>query len=158
MEPDRPIDPKLAKIGFLAGLSTEDQKGLFAHASLRRFSRGEVVLAQGAQNDRLFLVEEGTLHVRKTAKERPVILGRLEPGAFFGEMSLFDPAPTSAEVTGATAGVLLEIGREDLDRYLDQRPEAARHLLSGLLALLARRLRDADDKIADAVRWGGLAR
>lgn len=150
------MDRILSKVGFLAGLSSEDQRGLFEHATRRTFAKGEVILAQGAQNDRLHLVETGTLHVRRRTEGHDVMLGRLEPGAFFGEMSLFDPAPTSAEVTGVVPGTLVEVTREALDRFMATRPAAAQLLLTALLALLSHRLRDADDRIADSVRWGGL--
>jgi CRP-like cAMP-binding protein len=153
------MDTALAKkIGFLSGLSDDDLAALLASARRVEFRKGEVLLAQGVSNDRLRIVAEGRLHARRRTEGEEALLGRIEPGDFFGEMSLFDPAPTSAEVAAVTGGVLLEIYRESLEKFLTDRPQATRPLLMGFLRDLSRRLRDAGSKIADALHWSRIAK
>ena len=48
-------------------------------------------------------------------KEREILLGRLEPGSFFGEISLFNPGPTTAAVRGVSNGDLLILRRDQFD-------------------------------------------
>lgn len=153
------MDQELARrIGFLSALSDEDRTALLGAAKRVAFAKGTVLLTQGAKNDRLFVVADGKLHVRAHREGEESLLGRLEAGDFFGEMSLFDPAPTSAEVAAVTSGTLLEISRESLETFLEERPAAARVLLMSFLKDLSKRLRDADAKLADALHWSRVAR
>ena len=144
------------KIGFLSGMTDGEVRDLIEGAEKRPFKKGEPVLLQGAVNASLFLVQDGLLHVRRKAAGTEVMLGRLEPGSFFGEMSLFDPGPTSAEVVGVMPGTLIQISREHLDAFTESHPGAARVLLTGILVEIVRRLRAADLRLADAAHWAGL--
>jgi CRP-like cAMP-binding protein len=55
-----------------------------------------------------------------------------------------------------TDGSLLEISRECLDEFLVKHPGPGVRLLRTVLRHLAKRLRHADERIADAVVWSGL--
>jgi CRP-like cAMP-binding protein len=101
---------------------------------------------------------KGLLHVRRYSKGRQVLLGRLGPGSFFGDMSIFDPGPTSAAVVATSEGQLVEISAAHLELFKQVRPAAAAELLTGLLELMAQRLRRTDDRLVEAIFWGGLLR
>lgn len=147
---------KTPEFDLIAALSVDEGGELLRSAKRVKFHSGDEVLAQGRSNGSLFVVEEGILHVRRIRARREVFLGRLQKGSFFGELSLFDPAPTSASVRAMSDGVLLEITGDCLKRFLDQRPGAGVHVLLSILRHLAARLRHADERIADAVVWSGL--
>ncbi|HSD11689.1 MAG TPA: cyclic nucleotide-binding domain-containing protein [Candidatus Binatia bacterium] len=121
-----------------------------------RFRSDEEILRQGQYNASLFLVEEGLLHVRREAKGRNVLLGRLEPGSFFGEISLFDPGPTTATVHALTDGELLELPRHRFDEFRNRCPSAGAVILLGILEQVAARLRRTDERLVDSIMWGGL--
>jgi CRP-like cAMP-binding protein len=153
------VDVKTAKkIGFLSQMADGELQALLADARRRPFRKGEPVILQGGFNASLYLVQDGVLHVRRKAGGHETMLGRLEPGSFFGEMSLFDPGPTSAEVVGVQPGTLIEVSRDHLDRFLESRPAAGRVLLTGVLAEMSKRLRAADERLADAAHWAGMLR
>lgn len=114
------------------------------------------ILNQDQLNSTLYVVMKGLLHVRRYAKGRQVLLGRLGPGSFFGDMSIFDPGPTSAAVVATSEGQLIEITNAHLERFKQVRPAAAAELLTGLLELMAQRLRRTDDRLVEAIFWGGL--
>jgi len=109
-------------------------------------------------NSSLYIVLSGLLHVRRHAQGRKVLLGRMGSGSFFGDVSIFDPGPTSAAVVAVEPGRLLEITGDHLRRFTEQRPSAAAALLSGLLELMAKRLRRTDDRLVDAIFWEGMMR
>lgn len=144
------------KLGPLARLSEDDIKALLGCARQRSFKADEVILEQDRLNSTLFIVMKGLLHVRRYAKGRQVLLGRLGPGSFFGDMSIFDPGPTSAAVVATAEGQLIEITSADLERFKGVRPAAAAELLTGLLELMAQRLRRTDERLVEAIFWGGL--
>lgn len=146
------------RVGFLSLLSDEDLSGLLACAQRIEFRKDQEILQQGQSNASLFVVHEGLLHARRRSRDRDVFLGRLEAGSFFGELSLFDPGPTTATVHAVADGTLLEISRSCLDDFLARHPAAGAQMLRGILKDVSHRLRRADERLADAVVWAGLLR
>jgi CRP-like cAMP-binding protein len=148
----------LRRFPLLRDLNSDDLDELTRCTRTVPFRKDDEVLAQGQRNGALYLVLDGLLHVRRRIKTRDVLLGRLEPGAFFGEISLFDPGPTTASVRALSEGELLEIGRPALARFRERRPAAAATVLMHLLEEMSKRLRRTDERLADSVLWGGLLR
>ncbi len=90
---------------------------------------GQPVVHQGEEGDSLFVVKEGTLEV-SIANEAGLstIVGRLNPGMFFAEMSLLTGAPRSATVVPSVDTVVFEITRDDLVPLMSRRPALADQL------------------------------
>lgn len=151
MEPSQ-----VKRVGLLQDFSDEDVAALLRCAGHRVFKKDEEVLQQGQRNASLFLVQEGLLHVRRRMKEREILLGRLEPGNFFGEITLFNPGPTTAAVRGISNGDLLILRRDQFDDFLSLRPHAGLQMVSRILAEMANRLRQTDERLFDTLMWGGL--
>lgn len=142
-----------------AGVSDHDLQLLAGFGKRRSFRTDEEILRVNQSNASLFIVEAGLLHVRRQSPTgRPLLLGRINAGQFFGEISLFDPGPTTASVVAVSDGTLIEIDRDSFAAFTQQNPEASSRLLLGMMSEMARRLRHADEKISDSVFWGGLIR
>jgi CRP/FNR family cyclic AMP-dependent transcriptional regulator len=151
------MDATLPKrIGLLHGLSDADLRALADCSNRIRFRTDQEILRQGHHNESLFLVEDGLLHVRREAKGHTVLLGRIEPGSFFGEISLFDPGPTTATVHAVTDGELIELRRHHFDDFRSRCPGASGQILLGILEQVAARLRRTDERLIDAITWGRL--
>jgi len=151
------MDASLTKrIGLLSDLSAADLQVLADCSERLRFRAEQEVLHQGQHNASLFLVQEGLLHVRREAKGHNVLLGRLAPGSFFGEISLFDPGPTTAAVRAVTDGDLVALHRDHFDRFLTRCPTAGGQILLRILEQMAKRLRHTDELLMDSIIWGGL--
>lgn len=144
------------RVGILATLSDADRDAFVGRADRIVFHKDQEVLPQGHHSASLFIVQEGLLHVCRRSKGHDVLLGRLEPGSVFGEVSLFDPGPTTASVRALSDGVLLAIGRAHLDAFAAAHPAAAVTVFTGIISELARRLRRADEQLIDSIMWGGL--
>lgn len=142
--------------GILAALSAEDRDALLAHAELLSFRKGDDLIRDGQANASLFIVLSGLLHVLRPGKERDVLLGRLDEGSCFGEVSLLDPGPASATVRAATDGTAVELRREQLRTFAASRPEAAIALITAIATQMAQRLRQVDQRLVDSILWGGL--
>src|SRR5256885_257767 len=85
---------------------------------------------------------------------REVILGVLNQGEHFGELSLIDEMPRSAHVIAMEDATLIVLKREDFRRRIDSSPAVA----WSLLAELSRRLRRADEMIGGLVLLDGSRR
>jgi CRP-like cAMP-binding protein len=150
------IQDEVQSGGPLKEISEEDLRTLLACSRRVSCRTDQVVLQQGQHNGSLFFVQNGILHVRRYAEGREVLLGRLEAGGFFGDVSLFDPGPTTAAVVAVSPAELIEVRGEDLRRFIETRPAAAARFLSGLLKEMANRLRRTDERLVEAIFWGGL--
>jgi CRP-like cAMP-binding protein len=74
----------------------------------------------------------------------------LQPGEFFGEMSLLDGEPRSATIVATTSLRLLVVDRSHFWRVLDETPDLSRRMLT----ILSRRVRRLEQTI-DAILRGG---
>ena len=142
----------------LSRLDPSEVEALLAAGTKRTFRVDEVVLEQGVTDPTLYIVTNGVLHVRRQAEGRQVLLGRVEPGGFFGEISLFDPGPTTAAVVAASAGELVQLSRGQLQDFAARSPAVVVNVLVGLLEGMAQRLRRTDERLVEAIFWGGLMR
>jgi CRP-like cAMP-binding protein len=89
----------LAGVPLFAGLPAADLLELSQKLTPQRFARDEVILLQGDSHGDLHIVEGGSVRVVLTSPDgREVVLALLGPGEFFGELSLLDGLPGSAEV------------------------------------------------------------
>ncbi len=146
----------LRRIPFLSALGDEDLTSLASRCESLTFHAGEDVFEQGKPNDSLFIVASGTLHAARSQNGRRVLLGRLEAGNFFGELSAFDPGPTTGGVRALTDATVVRLRRTELEEFAAGRPTAGSAVYRGLLEQVAHRLREADERLADAVTWGKL--
>lgn len=126
------------EINFLASLSRE-----------KKLSPGEIIFREGEPGDRLYVVLEGQVMISKYipgAGEEA--LAFLERGDYFGEMALIDNRPRSAEAKAHGEGaVVLAIPRDVVEGILNVNRVSSLRLLRILCSLVAKRLREIDDKI-----------
>ena len=61
------------------------------------FTRGQIVFSEGDPGDRLYVIMDGKIKLGTTSNDgRESLLAVLGPGEMFGELSLFDPGPRTA--------------------------------------------------------------
>jgi len=133
---------------LFAALDDEAAAALRASMHEVRLQRAATLFSEGDPGDRLYVITEGKIKLRRTSADgRENLLAVLGPGEMFGELSLFDPGPRTSTATAVTKSVVLGLGNCDLQPWLAGRPEVATHLLRAL----ARRLRRANEAKADLV-------
>lgn len=121
---------------------------------------GKTLVHSGEEGDSLFILIEGLLSVRVERDGRPHEIAHLEPGQFFGEMSLLTGERRSATVGAVTESVVYEIRKKPLQHLMEQRPELAEHL-SRILAerqLLTRQALDSSGEAQGGDEIDSLAR
>ena len=100
---------------------------------------------EGAVGDSLFAITAGRVKVFMGDENgREIILKILNPGDFFGEMSLIDSQPRSASVATLEASTFKVLSREAFEQCFIRAPRIATLVMQAL----AKRLRDADRKIS----------
>jgi uncharacterized membrane protein len=136
----------LRSISLFHGLADDDLEAL-SHALVeRKFAAGQMIIKQGERGSEMFIVASGDVNIHLPGEaSRRVSLKDIARGEYFGELALFDDKPRSASAVATTDAVLLELGRDTLTRYLEQRPGAA----MALLGTLTERLRETNAMLSE---------
>lgn len=129
----------------LFSMLTASQAESVADAVIKsRFKRGEAIVEQGKKSNALAIILTGRARVITTdGRGREVILAVMQPGDYFGEMSLIDNEPHSASVRAEVQTDVLILGRLEFARCLPENSSMAYAVMKGLV----QRLRHADRKI-----------
>jgi CRP-like cAMP-binding protein len=137
----------LTQVGLFAELPAEALAGLAPSLRRRRYPKGQVIFFQGDPGASLCLIETGRVKIALTTPDgREFVLALLGPGDYFGELSLLDGEPRSADAIALEACQLLLLQRDDFLRCLSAHPSVAIRLL----AALSRRLRRTDQLVQEA--------
>ena len=135
---------------FFGGLSDASLDLLVSMLVERRFDIGATVVAEGEPGRSMFIVRSGQLVVRRLADSGRVFrLAGLEPGDFFGEMTLIEMQNRSATVVAESVTVLYELTARQLYACYGADIHGCVMVLQNINRELCRRLRSADNRIAE---------
>ncbi len=124
----------LRQSALFAELTVEETYELAEAATQHLCHAGEPFLRQGSPGTSLFILNEGLLGAWvANGAGVDTQVGTIQPGEFFGELSLLTGEPRGATVIPVTDCVVTEIGKEAMSKLLEARPELA-EILSHALA------------------------
>src|SRR5512136_2797564 len=84
----------LAAVSFFSGLNQKQLKVMAGSGKELFYESGETIVEEGTMGVGFYLILDGKVEVREGSKTLAV----LSKGQFFGEMSLIDEQPRSADV------------------------------------------------------------
>src|SRR5437764_3632713 len=138
----------LARVDLFSGHRKKDLKDLATYCREGKFSPGSVMLSQGEQGLGLFILTKGTARI--TRKNSPdgaeEVLGTAGTGDVIGEMALLDDLPRSATVTAVDEVTVLSLPLCEFCRFLRCSLRNDPDVGLDLLAVLSRRLREAEKR------------
>ena len=139
----------LETIHLFRGLTTAGLDRIAAIASEESPALASHVFREGEAGDKLYLILEGKIRISRTlpgmGEEAIAVLG---PGEAFGEMSLIEDVPRSADAIVHDKCRLLTITRDAFEDLLFINKELAYEILWNFVKILSQRLRDTNDKMA----------
>lgn len=140
----RPDTEMLKGVPLFEFLDDSERAELAARLEVVRFPAGETVFQIGEPGDALYVVRSGEAEVyfKNDTGER-IVLEVAGPGDFFGELSLLDRGSRSASVVATRDLEALCLDREQLERFIQLRPQVA----MDLLAAMGRRLRVSAERL-----------
>ncbi len=144
------IDPEqLGDIELFRRLTPPELSRLAGLVSLETYRRNDLIVAEGAAGDRLFVIVDGAVRV---SREIPGVgeeaLAILPAGSYFGEMALFGDHIRSANVYADRSSELLVIYIDELRQLMETTPPIAVKFLWSCAHTLAERLRQANAKVS----------
>jgi CRP-like cAMP-binding protein len=84
----------IGSVPFFAGLDEKRRKSIASQGKELSYNSGDTIVEEGSMGVGFYLILDGKAEVRKGAR----VLASLGKGQFFGEMSLIDEQPRSANV------------------------------------------------------------
>lgn len=134
---------------FFGGLPQPSLDLLMSMLVERSFEAGSTVVSEGEPGRSMFIVKSGRLAVSKRTKAGRVIpISVLQPGDFFGEMTLIEMQNRSATVVAEAPTVLYELTAQNLYACYKADIHAYVIVLQNINRELSRRLRRSDDRFA----------
>lgn len=127
-------------------LAPDSLDALSGMVQVRRYPKGAFIVGQRDAGSCMYLLTQGRAKVSLASEEgRELVLDYLEAPAHFGEMSLVDAQPRSADVIAVTDVEVLTIDGKDLSAAIRIQPKLA----LSLIATLSRRLRTMIGRLED---------
>ncbi|QTN31080.1 cyclic nucleotide-binding domain-containing protein [Akkermansiaceae bacterium] len=144
------VRPELPAVGIVKEMEPADRALLGGYGEFLPAQAGQVLIEAGDDQEYLYLVISGLLHVTITIDGRQKLLARVEAGETLGEVNVFDPAKASATVTAQEFTQVWKANRQDIDDFVKAYPEAGASLLAGIVTVMCRRIRNMNEKLADS--------
>jgi len=161
---------KLRELPLFSEMDDQEVAEIRAIMSEEKFKAGQLIIKEGDTGDLFYVVTKGAVEVFVHNEDgEDISLQIIEPGGFFGELSMLTNEPRSARVRAIKNSVALALDREEFFGFLRKRPNAAidvlielggrLHTMDNILRRMAsRNVNDVDEerltfgqRIADSV-------
>jgi hypothetical protein len=154
VELESEVDPRaLRRIKVLGEMSDEQLERFARFMSVEKIPQRSLVVKQGEPGDTMYLILEGELRVCIMLNGKETLLATLTVGDFFGDVSLFDHGPRSADVIANTDSTLLRISSSAVEELSKDAPQVANMFLRRIGQTLSARMRANNRRLADFARF-----
>jgi CRP-like cAMP-binding protein len=131
---------------WFSKLSLPLREAILERASVRRLTDGALLSTRGSVPDEWCGVALGSVRISSVSLSgKQITLTYVEPGLWFGDISLFDGLPRTHDANAHGATTLLVVRKPDFTEILERHVE----LYEALLRLNCRRLRLMFDVVED---------
>jgi len=145
------IIPVLRTIPIFEELNFRDLKKIELIVHERTFVPDEVIFYERQPGSGMYFVKNGLIRLTKTLNGESVKIAELKEGEFFGEMSLLEEYPRSAQATAVVKTEALGIFRPDLLDLIERHPKLGSKILMEFSKRLANRLRKTTEMRVEEV-------
>jgi len=120
----------LENINLFSGLTEEEAEQLSRTSRLSRVSKNDPIYMQGDPSNTVYFLSQGMVKISRINPEgRKLTIDLIEPGNFFGELSLAGERERRNFAEALENSVYCEIQKDHLESFLAQRPDIAIKLL-----------------------------
>lgn len=141
------IRDKLMDCGLFNNLPPAELTTAAGYFIISQMKKGEEIFHEGDAGTFMCIIHSGHVSVQKTsADDRQVEMAVLRKGTF-GEMAVLDGERRSATCIAATDCYLLNLGKDSLDKMINDAPKVAAKIIRALAVALSRRLRMVDGQL-----------
>ena len=138
----------LASIPIFSGLPMAHLRRIAELGTHEHYKTNELVFGEGDTGEKFYLILTGAVRISRTVPGMgEEALAILRGGNYFGEMSLIDEFPRSADALCHEKCKLFVLHKEDLEDLLFVDRDLAYEILWNFVRTLSSRLRETNDKM-----------
>jgi CRP/FNR family cyclic AMP-dependent transcriptional regulator len=126
------INSMIGSVPFFGGLQEKTRKAVVSQGKEMSYKAGDSIVDEGTMGVGFYLILDGKAEVRKGGK----ILATLGKGQFFGEMSLIDEQPRSADVVAVAPTKCWALTSWAFSALVKSHPEIALSMLKEMVKRL----------------------
>lgn len=115
----------LRRAPLFAGLPRRHVRALARVSGVAEFEEGALVVKEGVAGSVFYVILEGKARVARRGRT----LARLKKNDFFGELSLIDGGPRTADVVTEAPSRMLTLSRSEFRKLLDAEPVLSARIL-----------------------------
>ncbi|MDQ3622526.1 MAG: cyclic nucleotide-binding domain-containing protein [Verrucomicrobiota bacterium] len=145
------ICAKLAKEPLFAEFTSQEVEQFVSLMEVKQARLGEIIVRQDEIGDCMYIVLEGSAKVVHHKEGHHIELATIKDGDFFGELSLVDQGPRSADVEALSPCTLLRVEVGSLLALSGVYPRAAFKFLIATGRILVNRLRRGNQRYIDSL-------
>jgi CRP-like cAMP-binding protein len=119
----------LKRFNFFTCLSQSDMVDFSKNTIEKRFKKKDMIFLPGDAGDKVYLLKAGVVKISKYSDSgKEIIMGMVNPGEIFGEMSLIENIPRETVAEAIMDSYVCIINRDNFMRYLQRNPEMSLRL------------------------------
>jgi len=142
------IRDMLMDCGLFNTLLPADFQAAAGYFSISTIEQGQEIFKEGDAGSFMCIIHSGTVSVRKLNNDgQSIEIANLRKGRAFGEMAVLDGERRSASCIAATPCCLLNLGKDSLDKMLNDAPRIAAKIIRSIAVALSKRLRMVDGQL-----------
>jgi len=133
----------LHTIPIFSGLNTGRLDKIMPLLERQQVDADQKIIKEGSLGDAMYIILKGSVRVTKTGYDhREVMISSMDAGSYFGELSLLDNLPRSANVTTNEQSELLRLGKENFEQLLEKNKDFAVHFYKNCMMETMARIRE----------------
>jgi hypothetical protein len=131
----------LRQIKVLAQMDPNQLQRLIGFLEVKSVEAAEHIVTRGSHGDAMYLILVGEARASITIDGKEILLGTLATGDFFGEISLLDQGPRSADVVANEQCLLLKLTLDAFERMQKEAPDVAMPFVFNVTRSVVMRMR-----------------
>lgn len=145
---NKEIRDKLMDCGLFLALTPAEFAAAAGYFSISSIEKGGAIFNEGDAGTFMCILHSGTVSVQKLNGDgHPVETAILRSGRAFGEMAVLDGERRSATCIAASSCYLLNLGKDSLDKMLNDAPKVAAKIIRAIAVAMSKRLRMMDGQV-----------
>lgn len=106
---------------------------------IMNFHKKDSIIRSGDKEQRMYIIRRGEVEISLTENMKKIVLATLKKNDFFGEISLYNKTPRTADAIALTDVELVCLdNKKELDLYLSRNPDFSQRMAQVLVSRLAR--------------------
>lgn len=144
----------LSESALGAGLTADELNALANKIELRKLSKNEILISEGAEDSHLYAVAQGELGISREDHRGGVNFGTLKAGMIFGELAFLVGLKRTATVKAETNDAcVIALRREQLESMLSEHPQVVYKVMCSIVRSAYRTVNNMDGDYSDLIHY-----